>query len=247
MYETFGLKHIIVLAISIALIVVGTIFARKMKFKNICKTLFIVGIISEIVKVVFYTAINEDKLGGILPKSDLPFHLCSIQIIFIAVITISKNEKLKRFILSFMAPSCLIGGIAAMVLPVYSALNHWPITFQYFLYHVALVIFAIYLFTSKEIKFEVKDYFNSLKFLLIMFFVSMYINSLVYDGISNINFMYVASPPMDGIPFFNEDNGWLVYICHYAILAVTCITACYAKPIITAIKNRKQAKVESQK
>ena len=69
-------------------------------------------------------------------------------------------------------------------------------------------------------------------------FFAFYINSIVYDGVSNINFMYVASPPQSGLPFLTEKYGWLVYIVHYAFLVITCVTLCYIKPIVLAIKSR---------
>ena len=94
--------------------------------------------------------------------------------------------------------------------------------------------------TNKELKLTIKDYFSCLKFLLALFFFATYINSMVYDYASNINFMYVASPPQSGLPFLNENHGWLVYIIHYACLVLFCVTMCYIKPIIVAIKAKKQ-------
>lgn len=200
--------------------------------------MLVIGIISELVKVFSYILMNEDKLGGVLPKSDLPFHLCSIQILFFVIINAFNNEKINRFLFSFMLPSCLIGGIAALLIPTSSSLTNWTITFQYNLFHVSIIVFAIYLITSKEFIITIKDYFNCLKMLLIIFFFAIYINSIVYDGVSNINFMYVVSPPQSGLPFLYENNGWLVYICHYAFLVLFSVTACYIKTIIKAIKSK---------
>ena len=56
-----------------------------------------------------------------------------------------------------MIPSCLIGGIAALLIPTDSARNGmWIITVQYFGYHAAISIFAMYLLTNKE--FELKPH-----------------------------------------------------------------------------------------
>ncbi len=238
MHTLFGTKHIILIVASIAVIVGLFILSKKLKFQMICKILFYVGIVSEIVKIFYYILANEEEYGGILPKTDLPFHLCSIQIIFIAIINISQNEKLKRFILSFMLPSCLFGGVAAILIATTSSLNAWIITIQYFLYHIALVIFALNLLTSKEISLTIKDYFNCLKFLLIIMFFAIYINSILYDGNPKINFMYVVSPPQSGLPYLNEEKGWFVYIIRYAILVLVAVTLCYIKPIVLAIKTK---------
>ncbi len=243
MHPLFGTKHLILLAISLALIVVLTIYSRKLRFATVCKTLLIVGICSEIIKIFYYVIQNESTHHGILPKTDLPFHLCSIQIIFIFIINITKSEKLRKFILSFMLPSCLVGGIAALLIATDSSRNGmWIITAQYFLYHIAISVFALYLLVSKEIKFKISDYFNCLKFLLGIMFFAFYINSIVDDGSGKINFMYIASPPQNGLPFLTEKYGWLVYIIHYACLILISVTLCYIKPIITFFKEKRVAK-----
>jgi len=241
MHSVFGLKHLLILAACAAAIVGGYFFVRKQSLSAVFKKMLLVGIVSELIKVFYYTVANEATHGGILPKTDLPFHLCSIQILFILVINISSNEKIKRFLYSFMIPSCLLGGIAALLLATSSSLNGmWILSVQYFGYHVAIIVLALKLMTSQEFSPVIGDYFNCLKFLLVLMFGAMYINSILYDGVSNINFMYVASPPMSGLPFLNEDHGWLVYIAHYGCLVLFCVSACYAKVIFKALTKKKE-------
>ncbi len=239
MHTIFGTKHLILMAITAAVIVAGYFAARKWSLEALVKRLLLVGIASEIIKVFYYIITNEAEYGGILPKTDLPFHLCSIQILFAAVVVFSSSQKVKELLLSFMIPSCLFGGIAAILIATSSSLNGLPIlTVQYFGYHAAIVIFALVLLTSGAMKLTVKHYFNCLKFLIGLMLFSVYINSILYDGVSNINFMYVASPPQSGLPFLNEDHGWLVYIVHYGFTVVLAVTLCYCKPIWAAIRAR---------
>jgi hypothetical protein len=239
MHSIFGTKHLIILAVTIAAIVCLYLLSRRVSFSKLTKVMLYVGIVSEIIKIFYYTIANEETHGGILPKTDLPFHLCSIQIIFLLILNVSTNEKLKRFLLSFMFPSCLIGGAAAILIATTSSLNGgWILTLQYFGYHAAIMIFALRIPASFEGRLTVKDYFSCLKFLLLLMFFAFYINSIVYDGASNINFMYVASPPQSGLPFLNEEHGWVVYIAHYAFLVLFCVSACYAAPIYRAIRAR---------
>ena len=238
----FGTKHLIILAICAVLFTAAFIFSKKIKYETLVKVMLYVGIISETIKIFYYTYANEATHGGILPKTDLPFHLCSIQILFIVVLNVSQNEKLKDMLKSFMMPSCLIGGLAALLIPTNSALNgNIILTIQYFGYHVAIMVFALYLMTSKENAPTLKGYFACLKMLLILMFVAFYINSIVYDYESNINFMYVAGPPQEGLPYLNEDSGWLVYIIRYAILVIGAVTLFYIKPIVLAIKEKVNA------
>ncbi len=236
----FSTKHIIILVCCILLIVGLVFLTKKWSLAKRSKAFMFVGFCSEVVKIFTYIIINEDKYGGVLPKSDLPFHLCSIQIIFIMLVVFSQNEKMKRVLLSFMMPSGLIGGAAAILIPTESSLNVWPITFQYNLYHCALIVFALNLLLDKELRFTIKDYSSCLIFIFALMFFAVYVNSIVYDagGITNANFMYVVSPPKDGLPYLNENHGWLIYIVHYAMLVLFAISACYIKPIYTALKAR---------
>ncbi len=245
----FGPVHLVQIIISIALIVVLSILAKKIDFNKCCKILLYVGIVSEIVKIFYYIIANEATHGGYLPKTDLPFHLCSIQIIFILIVNISSSQKVKRFILSFMLPSCLIGGIAAILIATDSARNSPIITMQYYLYHIAIVVFAIKIYTNNEFKLEISDYFNCLKFILAIMFFAIYINSMLFTDemlaktASEVNFMYVVSPPQKGLPFLNEDHGWFVYIAHYACLILFAITGCYFKVILDHFKKKKETKL----
>ncbi len=243
MHSIFGVKHLIILAISLIFIVMGAWATRKWDLNKLAKTLFGIGMVSEFIKVFYYIMANEATHGGILPKTDLPFHLCSIQIIFVAVLVFSQNRKFKELLLSFMLPSCLFGGIAALLIATNSSLNGGLIlSVQYFGYHAALVIFAIALLRGKVLELTAQHYVNCLKFLAVLMLFAIYINSILYDGVSNINFMYVASPPQSGLPFLNEDHGWLVYIVHYAALVIFCVTLCYIKPIFAAIRSKKLRK-----
>ena len=239
MHGLFGTKHLILVSVSLVLVVIGFIFSRKLKFNQMAKIMLYIGIVSEIIKIFYYIIQNEDTHGGVLPKTDLPFHLCSIQILFIIALNFSKNEKLKSFLTSFMMPSCLIGGLAALLIATDSSRNGlWIITAQYFVYHAAIMVFALYLAVNKEHAPTLKGYFSCLKMLLIIMFFAIYINSMLYDGVSNINFMYVVGPPQDGLPFLNDNGGWFSYITRYALLVLVSVTLFYIKPIVIAIKEQ---------
>lgn len=239
MHSMFGIKHLLILGASLILMVLGTRSVSKWPLEKLAKRLLAIGVVSEFIKVFYYTIANEATYGGILPKTDLPFHLCSIQILFIFIVVYASNLKLKELLLSFMIPSCLFGGIAALLIPTESSLNGgWILSLQYFGYHVALVIFSLTLLGGKQMKLTVKHYVNCLKFLLGLMLFAVYINSILYDGVSNINFMYVASPPKSGLPFLTEEYGWLVYVVHYISLIIFCVTLCYIKPLVAAIRKK---------
>ena len=239
MHSIFGTKHLILVAICAAAIVLGYLVSRKWDLERLTKYMFTIGVISELIKVFYYIIANEAVYGGILPKTDLPFHLCSIQILFVTIARFINSQKIKELLLSFMIPSCLFGGIAAILIATTSSLNGMPIlSLQYFGYHSAIVIFALVLLTSGVLQLTIRHYVNCLKFLVGLMLFAIYMNSILYDGNPNINFMYVASPPQAGLPWLNEDQGWLVYMLRYSSLVVGCVTLCYIKPIYKAIRTR---------
>ena len=236
----FGTKHIIILLICLVYILASIVFLNKKKpaLKTVLRILLVIGLFSETLKIGSYIVANEATYGGYLPKTDLPFHLCSVQIIFMPILVLSGNEKLKRVLYAFMLPTCLIGGIAALLIPTSSSLSMPVVTVQYFLYHASITVYAVYLYLTKEIRFEIKDYVSSLLMLYGFFFVSIYLNSWINDYSHPINFMYVVAPPKEGLPYLNKDNGWLSYILRYAFLAVVCVTACYVKPICRGLARK---------
>jgi len=268
----FGAKHLIILGISLVLTVIVSIFGvKKLKMKQFHRLLLIVGIASEVIKAFTYIVHNAPEYGGYLNKSDLPFHMCSMQIILIAILNFSKNEKLKRVIYSYMMPTCFIGGIGAMAVCTWSSINLWTITFTYYPYHILLSAFAVYLFFSKEFKPTIKDYRNGLLMFFGVIMAAIYINAILYTRkidsngnvvFENINFMYVINPPTSGLPllnknysiFFDEagnpiDSGWPVYIAHYLFLAFFACSLIYIKPIIDYFKTfiNKKKEIKEQK
>lgn len=238
-------KHIIILVICVIFIVLAGIFSKKLKLETVYKILLGTGIVSETIKVFYFIMTNEDTLHGYLPKTDLPFHLCSIQIIFIVILNLSKNEKLKKLLQAFMLPTCLVGGIAAMLLPTYSSLNGlWIITLQYFGYHAVITAFSIYMFRTKEIEFTFDDYKHCLIMLASIGIIAIYVNSIIQvgdfdsNGWGKVNFMYVVHSVDESLPFLNSSHGWVVYIIHYASLAFIVITLTFIKPIIAKFRRK---------
>lgn len=260
--DLFQFKHIVLMVVSAVLCVFWTIWAVKhLKMETFYKVLLISGIISEVIKAFTYILNNEDILHGYLNKGDLPLHMCSMQIILFAILVFCKNEKVRRVIRSFQIPTCLIGGIGAMVISTWSSRNLWPITITYYIHHILLTSWGIFLLSKNEPKLTVKDFVTGFVMYSAVFFASFYINSIlyvyepVYDEVThnlidmqltNVNFLYTVNPPADGLPLLNKDHGWGVYIAHYLIIFYAAIVVIYIKPIIEFFKERKQKKLEAK-
>lgn len=218
----FSTKHIVFLLLAVAFIVIVLGLTKKKNIEFAIKWFLVIGIISETIKVFYYIVTNDN--GNYLPATDLPFHLCSIQIIFLFILKMSDNQKIKRLLLAFMIPTGLFGGIAALMIPTSSSINGLLIlSIQYFFYHAALITFSIHILRQHEMEFTIKDVKNVLKLLLFIGFMAIYINGILGPD-TNANFMYVVRPPMDGLPLLNLDQGYMMYMIKYASLS--CVLVC---------------------
>lgn len=140
-----------------------------------------------------------------------------------------------------MIPTGLFGGIAALLIPTSSSIHGLLIlSFQYFFYHATLIAFAIHVYRKSEFEITIKDVMNSLKFVAFMGFLAIYINGILGRD-TNVNFMYVVRPPMDDLPYLNLNQGYIMYMVKYSVLAVVLLCATYYKVFVKAyLKTRKE-------
>jgi len=248
----FGLKHLILLAVCVAAIVGAYFAARKWPLEKLTKVLFSIGVVSEFIKVFYYIIANEAAYGGVLPKTDLPFHLCSIQILFICYTCFAKDGKLRDAILAFMYPTCTIGATFPLFIPTVftesvnpaQAFTH-PMPYQFFLYHVMLIILGIYIYHSGAVDLRPKHYLSTMGILGGLAFLSFYLNSIfaspTYQNGELVsvdyttNFFFTHHPPID-IPLTQEWH-WFLYIGILIVLAFLLIALFYI-PVFRRAKKK---------
>ena len=239
----FGWEHILLLVISVAAIAVATVLVA-MKWGWNKKILYVccgISVVSELSKILIFMMPSPE--GYFLPPERLPFHLCSIQIIFIFMLTFSKSEKVKKVLVSLMYPTLIGGGIMALFIPTSSVNYGWwaPISFQYWIFHAMLIFLALCMIITKPIKFDMKSYGIALLFLVCAFVGAIYMNSILGGYEANVNFFYVARPPLEGLPVLNMDLGWYFYVFNLSWLAVLLVTIAYI-PVFVRFIREKRAK-----
>ena len=243
MFETL---HFVWLGLMAAAIVAGLLVCKK--FKPSTKTLFTIAcafcIASEVVKL-FCVLIQGERVnehGTFIKETDLPFHLCSMQIFLALLGRFTEKESVKNFCATFMVPTAILGGIAAMMIPTISTQFTNPRSYQYFIYHAALVWFGIALIVLGKVKLDLKALGQTLVGLFGAVMIGLYINGWTQCT----NFLYLSAPPMDGLPVLNTDNGWFVYFLSYMGVAI-CIIALFFLPFIIYGKvKEKRAAAESK-
>ena len=201
-----------------------------------------ISIISEITKV-FYL-VDEFENGFYLSPGYLPFNLCSIQIIFIFIITFSNNDKIKNPLMAFMYPTLLGGGLMALLIPTSSINQGWfsPISFQFWIFHGMLIFLALYMYITRPEKFKVKSFLVALVMLAGTLIFAIYINSILGGSDTYVNFFFVARPPLDDLPILNLNHGWFAYIGHLTWLAIVLVSLCYMPTFIKAIIAKRKSK-----
>ena len=163
----FTLNHFIWLAIVLVTIIGLLILqkTKKIKYDTIITYMFIMSIISELIKI-FSNLIQTEAGGTVLDPADLPFHLCSIQIFFIfALKFVIKTEESKQKLLGFMAPTMLVGGAIALFIPTVGVEFSKLQVYQYFIFHANIITFAIYVLKERLVNYTWKSFFRNISYL----------------------------------------------------------------------------------
>lgn len=261
-----GTNHFIFLGICIVYIVVSLVLLKKFKvpFQTVLNIMLVIAIISELIKINEYIVpyYNEagETLGIYFKKTGLPFHLCSIQIIFLFMAKLLKDGSFKDKLLAFMYPTAFIGALLAILLATITIEFDRPLAWQYFIFHASLVIYGLYIPMSKVVELDTKKFINTCICLVALFFVSIYINGLVsvpaMDVIKDgevvgvtegiyVYFFYSTQPPIEGLPILNLENGWWGYMLSILIIGIIVVTLVHLPFLIKDYQKYKQTKINS--
>ena len=239
----------------------GDGYLRKYRpsIKQVLTIACIVCVFSEIIKVFSLLEMVPSSDGSTmhlyLKMQQLPFQLCSVQMIFIFFTRFAKNEKAKEILLAFMSPTCTLGSLFAFAIPtifinatvdISDAFTH-PLAYQYFLYHTMLVLLGVYITASKEVDIRSKHYLSTLGILGCLGFASIYLNSIfavptyVNGELISVdystNFFFTQTTPI-GIAL-TEKWHWFAYMGIIAALAFVLIGLWYL-PYFIKEKHRIQ-------
>lgn len=240
----FTINHVIWLVISFAVMIAAIVLLNKYKpdLQKVLTAACVGAVLSEVTRAFSLMHLVPSADGTMatpfLELHNLPFHLCSVQVLLIFYTRFAKDGKLRTAILAFMYPTCAAGAFIALFVPIIftddihvsQAFTH-PIAYQYFLYHAMLVILGVYIAISKQVQIERKHCLTTIGILSFMAYVSIYLNSwmamVTYKNGEVVsvdytpNFFFTYKPP---VPFeFTAIWQWYVYFL--ILVAVVCIFA----------------------
>ena len=236
----FSGRHFLWLAIcaGMVLVILHAFRKKRPSLDRVLTTALIIALLSETAKMISVIELVPSQNGELmlpyLPLNHLPLHFCSIQILLIAAAKFMKNEKRRETLLAFMAPTCVLGGIAALLMPsiftttisVEQAFTHL-ISYQFFIFHAMIIALGLIIVRSGRISWSMRHFRNTTLLIYLMGIVSLYLNSMLAsptyeDGrLVSVdfwtNFFFTYQNPL-GIRI-TELWQWYLYLAVIALLA----------------------------
>ena len=183
--------------------------------------LLIVG--DELWKMIWLT------VGGNYTFDYLPLHLCSINIILIAIHAWKPSKLLDNFLYLV----CIPGALAALLFPSWASL---PLAnfmhLHSFTVHTLLALYPLMLTIAGDIRPEIKVFPKCLAFLFVMA-IPIYVFNLIFDT----NFMFLMYVE-EGNPLLAFEQMWGNHLLGYPVL-LTAVLAVMCVPILLMNKREK--------
>ncbi|MCR4634421.1 MAG: YwaF family protein [Erysipelotrichaceae bacterium] len=254
----FSWQHFVWLGICAVIAVISIILYRRKRpsLEQVLNYCLAVCLFSEVTKVSSVMEMASSADGSIIfpyiPMNHLPLHLCSIQILFILYVRFSENKKMRDHLLCFMYPSCLLGALAALLMPsifstsitVDQAFIH-PMAYQFFIFHTMLVVLGLIIAMSGVIKWKWSHYFECLVIIAALGFISLYVNSIfasptyLNGKLQHVdfwpNFFFTYNNPL-GIKV-TTIQGWYIYLFILCAVIVVLTFFCFL-PLVKGKKKR---------
>ena len=202
----YGWFHLMFIGIIIITTVLLCIFFRKKEDKvirKICLICWLIMVILEIIKEVEYSSYFEnDLLLWDYPWYIFPFQLCSTPLYVLPFVIFVKNEKVRKFFISYMMTFSLFGGLAVYAYPNDVFTSTTVINFQTMIHHGLQVVLGIFLVTVYKKEYDLKYFakgilvFAGLSIIALILNISFYhiFQHLGYDDTFN---MFFISPYFD--------------------------------------------------
>lgn len=208
----FGSKHI--MGLFICVVVIGVMFLLDAKvIKRDKKVMMYVLLASffvlEILKIGTMW-INK----GAYPMNHLPFHLCSLPLYLVPLVTFVKNEKWLKFILPATVAGLMFGGLVAMLYPVniigdgnsFLPLSDNFIPLVSFIYHPLMIFTAVYLVLSEIYVIDFKKFIFGYPVI-----VGFMVIAMIANAITGQDFMLLNTG--NGSPFqFLIETSQILYV-----------------------------------
>lgn len=226
----FTASHFLWIGITVFIIAVASVLLVRFQCppRKLLTGCLALSVLSELVKLFSSTVETElfTKMSvpvKFLSVDNLPLHLCSVQIFFLFYQYFSKNEQRKADLNSFMCMCMIMGAPFAVLLPAHGTSFLSPISYQFFLYHALIIIYAVYQIKTRQVTYTLRNLKINLGLLFALGLASIWINSIFTATGNPTDFFYTMCPPADHLPYLNLNQGWEMYLLKLALLALVLV------------------------
>lgn len=238
--------------ISVAIIAGLTVASVKFKFSNKMVFGIMAGVsfLSEMTKILtkmqpVYSNGGTKFMGYYIAPPALPFHLCSILIFIFFYLVLSKDETKKQWLLQFVVPIGLIGGLMGVAFATSGTDFTDPSAYQCFIYHSVVTWFSLHFMITRKVDLGHRVLSRNLLVMFMMTITILWINGFLRVYAENgryVNFMFLAYPPVEGLPLLNLNHGWVPYFFHLLFVGVVLFSLAHSPFIVMEIIEKKKAK-----
>ena len=196
----FTTPHIISLIICLALVTLAIIFARRLsdkQIKTMTRIFAIVFAVLEVIKIIYKFIIGEGKWID----HWFPLFFCSLFIYALFMCGYGKGA-IYRLGSSFMMTGCIIGGLAFLIVPATSLMDH-PIyhflSLHSMLFHSSMVFVGVTYLLRGHSELTLKNYAS-----YAIFTGAPIAIALILNPILDSNLMILSKPVNMPIDFINQ-------------------------------------------
>ena len=226
-FSYFGTVHLLWLFVTLVALIVNHFIYRRMddSGRNVWRKVFAWLLIAdELFKMAILIYSGNYGVGY------LPLHLCSINIILIAIHAYRPFPILGNFLYTV----CIPGALAALLFPTWTSL---PVTngmhLHSFTVHLLLMVYPVVLTLNGDIRPDIKHLPRTLG-LLVLMAVPIYIINLLLD--TNFMFLMSADP---GNPLYFFETLWGNHLFGFPVIIAGVLLVMYG-PILLIQKLRKK-------
>lgn len=188
-------------------------------------------LLDEIIKIVGLSAFGNYNVNY------LPLHLCSINIILIAVHAVKPFGALDNFLYTI----CIPGALVALLFPTWTNLPFLNFMHLHsFTVHILLAAYPIVLTFAGDIRPRFKELPGSL-LLLAGMAIPIYFVNLIFDT----NFMFLMEADQ-GNPLYVFEQMWGSHLWGFPVIITGVLLVMYSPHLVLFIKNKIQSKKHTE-
>ncbi len=231
----FTFNHFIWMALCAALIALLTFSSVRgcFPFRKAAFLMAALTLCSELAKImtsmVYVNGIDASE-GMVINPESLPLHLCSMLFFVFLYLPFCRRESLRQRLLSFLVPISLMGAPLAILIPTDGVSFLEPQPYQGFLFHAAMIWFALYLVLTGQVDLGLRAWAANLVTLLALAFSMIWVNGAL--RVYNTNFFFIVRPPAENLPLLNLNHGWYAYFLTILLCGFVLLGAVYLPFIV---------------